>query len=131
MENHELYHYGVLGMKWGIRKLGKNELRTGRSVAKDTSEALRSASNIAGNLGGASRRPSKKVQDEISSMSDQELRNRINRMNLERQYADLSPSKVSRGASYAKTTLEVAGSVAAIAGSALSIALAIKQLRGN
>lgn len=71
---------------------------------------------------------------DLSKMSDKELRDRINRELLEQQYnklfAETSPAKVSKGRSILKDTLEVAGSVLAIAGSSLSIALAIRELRG-
>ena len=48
---------------------------------------------------------------------------------MEQQYIDLNPSKRARGASHVKSVLEVAGNVAAVAGSALSIALAIQALK--
>lgn len=67
-------------------------------------------------------------------MSDKELRDQINRQLLEQQYnklfADTSSSEVSKGRTMVKDTLKFAGSVLAITGSALSIALAIKELRG-
>ena len=139
--NDNLKHYGVVGMRWGVRRssrqladerfrVSKKQLSAGRDIAKNTSEALRSASNVAGKLGEGNK-PSKKVRKELSSMTDQELRTRINRLNMEQQYASLNPSRISRGASAARSTLEVAGNVAAVAGSALSIALAIKTLKNK
>ena len=133
MEKKELYHYGVPGMRWGVvKKAVKNanvrQLAGAKNVAKETSSAFNSASSIAGK--GITRQPSKKVKKELSSMSDQELKAKINRMNMEQQYASLNPSRTSRGAAFAKSTLEVAGSVAAIGGSAVGIAVAIKQLKG-
>ena len=69
---------------------------------------------------------------DLSEMSDQDLRNRINRELLEQQYnklfADTSSVQVSKGRAILQDTLDVAGSVLAITGSALSIALAIKKL---
>lgn len=71
---------------------------------------------------------------DLSKMSDKELRDQINRQLLEQQYnklfSDTSSSEVSKGRTMVKDTLEFAGSVLAITGSALSIALAIKELRG-
>lgn len=64
-------------------------------------------------------------------MTDKELRDRINRELLERQYSDMfaRPETVSRGRDYVTETLETAGAVLAVGSSALSIALAIKGLK--
>ena len=67
-------------------------------------------------------------------MTDQELRQRIQREQLERQYNDLfgkeEQAKISKGRGLTRKTLDVAGSVLAVGSSALSIALAIKELKG-
>ena len=76
----------------------------------------------------------KKEPLDLSSMSDQQLRERINRANLERQYNDLfgkEVNTVSKGRHYTQNILEAGGSVLAIGSSALGIALAIKELRGH
>ena len=77
--------------------------------------------------------PIKKKMD-LRNMSDKELRDRINRANLERQYNDLfgekEQVKISKGRKFTQDALEVGGTVLAVTGSALSIALAIKELRG-
>jgi 1,4-alpha-glucan branching enzyme len=68
---------------------------------------------------------------DLSNMTDQELRNQINRAMLERQYNDMfNPQNESRGREYASRTLETAGNVLAVTNSALGVALAIKELRG-
>ena len=67
-------------------------------------------------------------------MSDKEMRDRINRELLERQYNNLfaeeSSPTISKGRDYVSKTLNAAEKVLAIGGSALGIALAIKELRG-
>lgn len=73
-----LSHYGVRGMKWGVRKSGastKKKKKSGPPPAK--------------------------------SLSDEQLRAAINRMQLERQYTDLAKSKgkgrvTKAGADFAK-----------------------------
>lgn len=68
---------------------------------------------------------------DLSDMTDQELRNQINRELLERQYNDVfNPPTVSKGRQYASKVLETTGAVLAVGSSALGIALSIKQLRG-
>lgn len=68
----------------------------------------------------------------LSQMSDKELREQINRKLMEQQYNKLfaDETSVSKGRTAVKNTLEMAGSVLTVTGSALSIALAIKQLKG-
>lgn len=118
----ELKHYGVPGMKWGVKKQHE-------TIGKKSSQGFKEASNIANTIARTSG-PSKKTRKAISQMSDQELRAKINRMQMEQQYSSLNPSRISRGASHAANVLSVAGSLAAIGGSIAGIALAIKQLKG-
>ena len=168
MEN-ELYHYGVLGMKWGVRRYqnrdgsltAEGKKRYNRDIAEnlakkkdsriDTSspdpnrwvredierskrvidsgsDLIRQAKSIER---GTSRRSTKKRLN-VSNMSDKELRDKINRELLERQYSDIfgEEAKVSRGRQFTRETLEIAGTALAATSSALGIMLAIKQLKG-
>ena len=76
----------------------------------------------------------KKERMDLSKMTDQELRQKINRELIERQYNDLfgktSEPKISKGRKYLRETLDIAGGVLAVGASSLSIALAIKELKG-
>lgn len=140
MSNGELKHYGVPGMKWGVRRT-KSEIGSDRlsrdtkklanykDLAKETSSGLREASKIA-NIANSGRKLSKSQKKTLDSMSDQELRAKINRMSMEQQYASLSPSAKARGLSAVGSFLEVAGSVAAIGSSAVGIALMMRQMKG-
>lgn len=75
----------------------------------------------------------KKTMD-LSSMTDKEMRDQINRELLERQYNNLfaeeSTPTISKGREYAAGVLDSAGTVLAVTSSALGIALAIKELKG-
>ncbi len=70
---------------------------------------------------------------DLSTMSDKEMRDRINRELLERQYqqlfSEVDQPKVSKGRAAVKSILSVAGDTLAVAGSALSIALAVRELK--
>ena len=70
-------------------------------------------------------------QLDLSNMTDKELRDQINRAFLEKQYNDMfNPPQVSKGREFANNLLESAGVALGITGSALGVALAIKELRG-
>lgn len=139
-KNNELYHYGVPGMKWGVRrshtqvrsdviKRQTKKLNNVSDLGKHTSNAFNEASRLTDKASSRTK-PSKKVRKELSQMDDKELRARINRINMEQEYANLNPSRISRGASHASNALATIGSLAAIGGSIASMAIAIKQLKG-
>lgn len=107
---------------------GPDKLRGSKEIVDSTRYGFEGASRAAGSI-AYNAKPSKKVQQELSQMSDQELRQRINRMNMEQQYANLNPSKTAVGASKVKTALEVAGGIAVIGSSALAIAISIRDLK--
>lgn len=68
---------------------------------------------------------------DLSKMSDDDLRKVINRKNLERQYRDLvyEPDKIDRGQAKLDEILSYGGAALGVASSALSIALAIRELK--
>ena len=80
-ENYDdfLQHYGVLGMKWGHRKARNNT---------SSNKKPKSTKNTT-----TSKPKPKQTQRELS---DEELRAVINRMRLEREYADLQYRASSR-----------------------------------
>ena len=80
-ENYDdfLQHYGVLGMKWGHRKSRSNV--SSNKKPKNTKNTT------------TSKPKPKQTQRELS---DEELRAVINRMRLEREYADLQYRASSR-----------------------------------
>ena len=82
-ENYDdfLQHYGVLGMKWGHRKARSNA--SSNKKPKSTKNTTTS-------------KPKPKPKQTQRELSDEELRAVINRMRLEREYADLQYRASSR-----------------------------------
>ena len=177
--NGELYHWGVKGMKWGVRRYqnadgsltergrkryardaqeqnwkigddgvarGKHKKGAGevhepdadRWVKEDlgrTKKLVDESTNLARNaqnLTDSVSKTSKKTRMDLSEMSDQELRNQINRAMLERQYNDMfsPPTKAEKGRAYLSKTVNIGVGALAVTSSALGIALAIKELKG-
>ena len=101
-------------------------LGSAKDIASNAATGFKESANLANQIsrfGGAS----KKAKEEARTLSDAELRNRINRINLEQQYKNLHPSKVARGAAVAGGILSVVGSMAVIAGTGIGIAKTIKD----
>ena len=116
-------------------KLSKeNKKPSGLEKSKKVADAASGLVNQARNMNKEALNSSRKKEKlDLSNMTDQQLRDRINRANMERQYSDLFAKEtvsISKGREVVTTILEVAGTTLAIGSSALGIALAIKELRG-
>ena len=105
----------------------KEDTRRAKGVVDSSRDMVRELKNV----NDSTKPKSKKQSMDLSNMTDKEMRDRINRAMLEKQYTDMfAPQKTSRGREAVTKTLETAGTVLAIGSSALGIALAIKELRG-
>ena len=87
MEKNELYHYGVLGMKWGVRRARKKP---------EIHDDYRTAH----------------TKKSVKSMSNKELQDRNKRLNMEKQYRDLT-KKTNRGKKIVQSVIATAGTLAA------------------
>lgn len=106
----------------------KSNVEKAKKAIDETSGLVKTLKNIEQDT----RPKNKKIKMDLSSMSDAEMRNAINRELLERQYNDMfaQTASASKGREYVNTVLEIAGTVLTAGSSALGIALAIKELKG-
>ena len=101
MDNNELYHYGILGMKWGIRRtpsqLGHRIKQ--RKVEKQRKENLAKARQARAEHQKKLKSGKLKPKD----MTEAELRKEIQRLQLEKQYMDLKrdTSSQNKGKTFA------------------------------
>lgn len=87
----ELYHHGIKGMKWGVRR-SRAQLGYSSSPRKTKKQAQKVSSK-------------QQRRNEMKNMSDAELRNRINRIQMEKQYMQLTEPQLSPGKKFVKDVL--------------------------
>ena len=141
MTQNELMHYGKKGMKWGVRKapeIDTQTLKTTGKIINEANGAVRGVNTINTSVAKArsesiKRKTANKKPKGLNQMTDKELQQRVQRLNMEQQYSNLTrkPQQVNLGQERLRTVLEVSGGVLATVGSVVSIALAVKQLSGN
>ena len=142
--DNELQHHGVKGQKWGVRRFQNsdgsltNEGRR-RYSSDDFKDAKKKIDKGKEVVDGATKAKKKavekqheqKIKKDLSEMSDQELRAIVNRLNMEERYTQVMKSRgLEQGKSRVDKILDYAGTALTIGSSALSIAIAIKELKG-
>ena len=143
MNADELKHYGIKGMKWGVRRFQNSDgsltadgkKRYSGDNLKDIQKQVNQGKNVVDGVKktkakAAEKRTEKKIKDDLSQMSDKDLRDIVNRLNMEERYMQVMKSRdVQVGKSKADKILDYAGTALTIGSSALSIMIAIKELQ--
>ena len=95
IRNDELYHYGIKGMKWGVRRTAS---QLGRAIKKAGSSLKRSISESNKRADDRKReRELMKMKGKPKKMSSDELKSRIDRLKMEKEYRSLMNETRNRG----------------------------------
>ena len=142
----DLRHHGIKGQKWGVRRFqnadgsltATGRKRYGTDDLKDSLDKLNKADSL---INTAKKYQSEKdrkehnnkvnnkIKSDLSKMSDKELQQVVNRLNLEERYTQVMKSREKdAGESAAMKWLNVAGTVVTVSASAMAMAIQIKQL---
>ena len=109
---NELYHYGVLGMKWGVRKDRSRSSSGSRTSRNSKDKQVRS----------------KRKSDlkKRRTMSDVDLKKKIERLKLEQQLKDLTENDISPGRKAVKNILSSSGQKVLTMAAAGTLAYGVK-----
>ena len=107
MSSNELTHHGIKGMRWGVRRYQNKDGTLTKAGRKKMAKLDKEYSKLTGQNRNRNRN-AESPNTRLSKMTDDEIRARINRINLERDYLDLinnqdSINKQSEGKSFIKT----------------------------
>ena len=106
MDNNTLNHYGILGMRWGVRRT-KAQLRRARGpngtrrVTKEQYEAEKAKAINSGNT--------KKVNAWKTHLTKNELRDAIDRCKMDKELKDIDSSNRLSGSKIVKNVVDGIG----------------------
>ena len=138
----DLRHHGIKGQKWGVRRFqnadgsltASGRKRYGTDDLKDTLDKVNKADSLIKTAKKYQadkdhKEYNNKIKSDLSKMSDKELQQVVNRLNLEERYTQVMRSREKdAGESAVMKWLNVAGTVTTVSATAIAMAIQMKQL---
>ena len=139
----ELRHHGIKGQKWGVRRFQNSDgsltpAGAKRYSADDYKSALDKVNKADKTLKDVKKMRNeaeaktyeKKIKYDLSKMSDKDLQQAVNRLNMEERYIQVMAQRhrLEQGEDKVNKILNVAGSALTGAATALTIAAVMKEL---
>ena len=100
MYTNELYHHGIKGMHWGVRRYQNSDgtyTSAGKARRNDISKNYGNSTNFDRKLNRQNKKERISAAKNSSQLSDDELNYRINRLQKEKQLKDLTNQTVAPG----------------------------------
>ena len=139
----DLRHHGIKGQKWGVRRFQNKDgsltpAGAKRYSADDYKSALDKVNKADKTLKDVKKMRNeaeaktyeKKIKYDLSKMSDKDLQQAVNRLNMEERYTQIMAQRhrLEQGEDKVNKILNAAGSVLTGAATALTIAAVMKEL---
>lgn len=119
--NNELYHWGIKGMKWGVRRYQNKD---GSLTDAGKKRARREMSDDA-------KTASVLKKKKVSELSNAELKKLNERKRLEREYSQLNPNAIKKGWKVVAASAGVMGTALAVYNNSNQIAKIGKEVGGK
>lgn len=101
LDSAQLTHFGIRGMKWGVRRSRAQLARNHSANLTDSVDAVRARETLT----------TIRSKGSLSAVSDADLNHLINRLNAEKRFAEANPAGLDKRHSQVKKALAVGGTM--------------------